>query len=67
LANPAYGTRQHLEPAEVEAIAEAARREGIRDWLMIVMTTVTGCGWGSRARCAGLTFIFGTVTLTCGA
>jgi type 1 fimbriae regulatory protein FimB/type 1 fimbriae regulatory protein FimE len=40
LANEAYRTRKHLEPAEVAAIAEAARsnRDGARDALMILMT-----------------------------
>jgi type 1 fimbriae regulatory protein FimB/type 1 fimbriae regulatory protein FimE len=39
LADSAYRTREHFEPGEVQAIAEAARdnRDGARDWLMIVM------------------------------
>jgi integrase len=37
--NGAYRARKHFEPAEVEAIADAAwgNRDGARDWLMIVM------------------------------
>jgi hypothetical protein len=56
LANSAYRTRKHLEPSEVEAIANAARdnRDGARDWLMIVMCYRHGCGWASCASCGGL-------------
>jgi type 1 fimbriae regulatory protein FimB/type 1 fimbriae regulatory protein FimE len=66
LANGAYRTRKHLEPAEVEAIADAAygNRDGARDWLMIVMAYRHGLRVGELTELRWTDVHFQTATLT---
>jgi type 1 fimbriae regulatory protein FimB/type 1 fimbriae regulatory protein FimE len=66
LANSAYRTRKHLEPAEVQAIAYAARdnRDGARDWLMIVMTYRHGLRVGELCELRWTDVHLDTATLT---
>jgi integrase len=66
LANAAYRTRKHLEPAEVQAIADSARgnREGARDWLMIVMAYRHGLRVGELCELRWTDVHLETATLT---
>jgi hypothetical protein len=66
LANSAYRTRKHLEPAEVQAISEAARenRDGARDWLMILMTYRHGLRVGELCELRWTDVHLDTATLT---
>jgi type 1 fimbriae regulatory protein FimB/type 1 fimbriae regulatory protein FimE len=66
LANGAYRTRKHLESAEVQAIADAARdnRDGGRNWLMIVMAYRHGLRVGELTELRWTDVHLATATLT---